>query len=276
MTNPNEDPASGPLSGKVAFVTGADRNLGKAMALSMLRSGASVVMSAMYGSYLQQVVEEAGAPDRILAIEGDISKDDDRRELLGQAIGRFGRIDILVNNAAVTPETFWPNFLIDGEPPQWTLDVDFYRMFLEIDCVAPHAFMLAVIPSMLERGWGRIVNLSTSFETMLRFWPYGSAKAAIEAQTAVLAKQLEGTGVTTNILSPGAFVKPGPIKLASGEVVVPDHGPAIMEAPIRWLASDASKQFNGKRIIASRWSGASESDLTNNKAIVPIGWPDLD
>ena len=276
MSNLNGEPSARPLTGKVALVTGADRNLGKSMALALLRDGASVILSAMYGSHLPEVVKESGASDRILAVEADISKDDDRRRLLDQATARFGGIDILVNNAAVTPETFWPNFLIDGEPPQWTLDVDFYRMFLEVDCVAPHAFMLAVIPNMLDRGWGRIVNLSTSFDTMLRFWPYGSAKAAIEAQTAVLAKQLEGSGVTANILTPGAFVKPGPIELPSGQIVTPDYGPAIMEEPIRWLASNASDQINGKRIIASRWTGAANPLAAESKAILPVGWTDLD
>src|SRR3546814_5749650 len=80
---------------------------------------------------------------------------------------------------------------------------------------------------MLEAGWGRIVNISTSVDTMLRFWPYGSAKAALDAQTAVLAVQLEGTGVTANILGPGTFVKPAPIVLDDGTVIRPDHGPEI-------------------------------------------------
>src|SRR3546814_1038200 len=65
----------------------------------------------------------------------------------------------------------------------WTLGVEFYRNFLEIDCVAPHAFIAAFVPGMLEAGWGRIVNISTSVDTMLRFWPYGSDKAALDAQT---------------------------------------------------------------------------------------------
>src|SRR3546814_18462349 len=90
----------------------------------------------------------------------------------------------LVNNAAVTPETFWPNFLTEGEPRQWTLGVEFYRNFLEIDCVAPHAFIAAFVPGMLEAGWGPIVNISTSVDTMQRFWPYGSAKAALALGTA--------------------------------------------------------------------------------------------
>src|SRR3546814_1909101 len=130
---------SSSLDGKVAFVSGADRNLGKAMATALLRDGANVVATAMYGSLLSQFVEECGAADRVLTLEGDISRDDDRQRLVQAAIDRFGHVDILVNNAAVTPETFWPNFLTEGETRQWTLGVEFYRHFLEIDCVAPHA-----------------------------------------------------------------------------------------------------------------------------------------
>ncbi|HKX77884.1 MAG TPA: SDR family oxidoreductase [Novosphingobium sp.] len=264
--------ASSNLAGKVAFVTGADRNLGKAMATALLHDGAKLVASAMYGSLLSQFVEECGAADRVLALEGDISRDDDRQRLVRAAIDRFGRVDILVNNAAVTPETFWPNFLTEGEPRQWTLGVDFYRNFLEIDCVAPHAFMAAFVPGMIESGWGRIVNISTSVDTMLRFWPYGSAKAALDAQTAVLATQLEGTGVTANILGPGAFVKPAPIHLEDGTVIQPDFGPEIMQAPVRWLASNQSAAINGMRLAAARWVPELPGDEQPAGAVSPIDW----
>src|SRR3546814_11149543 len=100
------------VDGKVAFFTGVDRNLGKAMGTAWLRDGANWVATAMYGSRLSQCVEECGAADRVLTLEGDISRDDDRQRLVQAAIDRFGHVDILVNNAAVTPETFWPNFQI--------------------------------------------------------------------------------------------------------------------------------------------------------------------
>src|SRR3546814_7924084 len=122
---------SSSLDGKVAFVTGADRNLGKAMATALLRDGANVVATAMYGSLLSQFVEECGAADRVLTLEGDISRDDDRQRLVQAAIGRFGHVDILVNNAADTPETFWPNLLTEGEPRQGKLGVECFRNFLE-------------------------------------------------------------------------------------------------------------------------------------------------
>ena len=273
MTPAQDNAAISPLPPeRVVLITGADRNLGKAMSLACLRAGARVVLTAMYGSHLQAVVEESKAADRALTIEGDLALERDRKEILRQAFDRFGRIDVLVNNAAVTPETYWPNWLVEGEPRQWTLSVEFYRSFLEIDSVAPHDFMAAVLPRMLERGWGRIINVSTSLGTMLRFWPYGSAKAALEAQTAVLAAQLEGSGVTANVLAPGGFVKPAPLRMPNGEIIRPDYGPAIMEAPIQWLASDDSNRVNGKRIIAARWNPSVEAAALEGDAIRPIGW----
>lgn len=242
------------------------------MATSLLREGAGVVATAMYGSQLSQFVEECGAADRVLALEGDIASHEDRQRIVQAALDRYGRVDILVNNAAVTPETFWPNFMTEGEPRQWTLSVDFYRTFLEIDCVAPHAFMSAFVPGMLEAGWGRIINISTSVDTMLRFWPYGSAKAALDAQTAVLATQLEGTGVTANILGPGAFVKPGPIVLDDGTVITPDYGPEIMQAPVLWLASRQSAEVSGMRVSAARWIAERPGDEQPTGAICPIDW----
>jgi NAD(P)-dependent dehydrogenase (short-subunit alcohol dehydrogenase family) len=270
--NRNTD-AVGGIRDRVALITGADRNLGKAMALSLLASGANVILSALSGEELKSVLEESGdAKSRGLAAPGDISKDDVREEIIRRGLEAFGKIDIVVNNAAVTPETFWPDWLVTGEPKQWTLSPDFYRMFLEVDAIAPHGFMAALAPGMMERGWGRIINVTTSLDTMLAFWPYGSAKAALEAQTAILAKQLAGSGVTANVLIPGGFTKPRPLNLSGGHVVRPHFAPDIMEAPIRWLASNASDDVNGRRILASRWKPGEDVEAARRAAIFPIAW----
>jgi 3-oxoacyl-[acyl-carrier protein] reductase len=256
---------------RVALVTGADRNLGRAMALSLLDAGLSVVLTALSKADLDAAVQEAGlSASRALTITADISREADRRMIVSESIARFGRVDVLVNNAAVTPETYWPDWLVTGEPKQWTLEPDFYRHFLEVDSIAPHAFVAAFVPAMIERGWGRVVNVTTSLDTMLRFWPYGSAKAALEAQTASLATQLAGTGVTANVLIPGGFSKPAELHLSGGHVVRPQFTPEIMAAPIRWLASGESNECSGKRILASRWN--DQVGEPNSSAIFPVAW----
>src|SRR3546814_4318785 len=88
----------------------------------------------------------------------------------------------------------------------------------------------------------------------------------------VLAVQLEGTGVTANILGPGTFVKPAPIVLDDGTVIRPDHGPAIMAAPIRWLASRPSSEVSGMRVSAASWVAALPGDDQPSGAICLIEW----
>lgn len=257
----------------VAIVTGADVNLGRAMATALLRSGAKVVLTSLSQEATERVIVDSAAPrENALAVAADLGDEAGRDAILSQTFERFGRVDMLVNNAAVTPETFWPDWLVTGEPRQWTLDADFYRRFLEIDCVAPHILMSAVIPGMVERGWGRIINVTTSLDTMLRFWPYGSAKAALEAQTAVLAEQLTGTGVSAVAMNPGGFTKAEPLSLKGGKTVTPQFTPDIMGPPICWLASSASDGITGKRIVAARWHDGETGEAAWRDAVMPIAW----
>src|SRR3546814_9576432 len=83
---------------------------------------------------------------------------------------------------------------------------------------------------------------------------------------------LEGTGVTANILGPGTFVKPAPIVLDDGTVIRPDHGPEIMAAPIRWLASRQSSEVSGMRVSAASWVAELPGDEQPSGAICPIDW----
>jgi len=261
------------LEDRVALVTGAGVNLGRAMALSLLGAGAKVCLTSLREDELAEVVAASGADAvRAHAIAADIGNSEGRARIVSEALDRFGHVDVLINNAAITPETFWPDWLATGEPRQWTLTDDFYRHFLEVNSVAPHAFIAALVPRMLERGWGRVVNVTTSLDTMLAFWPYGSAKAALEAQTASLAKQLEGSGVTANVLIPGGFTKPKPLHLTGGEVVMPAFQPQIMAAPVHWLASRDSDGVNARRILASRWSAELPWQRAWQTATFPIAW----
>lgn len=259
---------------RVALVTGADVNLGREMARALAAGGLRVVLTSLSEEALRSVLKEEGFDaTQAVAVQADLSSSDDRQRLVDTAIQAFGRIDVLVNNAALTPETLWPDWLVTGEPAPWEIDEALYRRFLEIDTVAPHALMRACMSGMLERRWGRIVNVTTSLSTMLKFWPYGSAKAALEAQTAVLSQRLAGTGVTANVLVPGGFTKPGPIHLPGGQIIEPQLRPRIMAAPIRWLASDASNSVSGRRILASRWDASRQGAEALESASFDVGWP---
>ena len=117
---------------------------------------------------------------------------------------RFGHIDILVNNAEIGPGTIRAD---SWQRPIkfWEITPDQWHRFVAVHTTAPLALANAVVPEMVREGWGRIVNVTTSLGTMLNAGSptYGPSKAALEALNAIMAKDLDGTGVTVNVLVPG-------------------------------------------------------------------------
>jgi len=110
---------------------------------------------------------------------------------------------------------------------------------------------------------------------MLRVLPYGAAKAALESLSAVWAKELEGSGITVNVLVPGGPTDTPLISDASGWPRDKMLRPEIMGAPIAWLMSDRSRNFNGRRITAARWDKTLPPDEAAERASRAIGWPEL-
>jgi len=120
-----------------------------------------------------------------------------------------------------------------------------------------------------------VVNNTTSFFTMLRTFPYGALKAALEAASAVWAAELDGSGVTVNVLVPGGPTDTAFIADGSGMDRATMLRPAVMGPPAAWLASSTSDGVTGKRIVAAFWDPAAAIDAAVAKAASPIGWPEL-
>ncbi len=248
------------LDGRVTLVTGGGRGLGKSMTMALLAAGGRVVITgAAVASDLQKTKAEAEAlygPDRILELTADVTKPADCTRAVAAAIEHFGRLDALINNAGrgmrvvtetfnVTPVKFW-----EIEPSDWGLIID-------INVNGVFNMTRAAMPHMLQNGFGRIVNISTSDQTMVRrgYAPYGPSKAALEAMSRCWAQEVEGTGITVNVLLPGGaaateLLPAGPNRRgADGNLLDPD----IMGAPAVWLVSDGSSIHSGERFIARLW-----------------------
>jgi NAD(P)-dependent dehydrogenase (short-subunit alcohol dehydrogenase family) len=137
--------------------------------------------------------------------------------------------------------------------------------------------MRAAVPYMVGQGWGRVVNVTTSFFTMLNegFAPYGPAKAALEAASAIWAKEFRDTGVTVNVLIPGGptdtRMVPASAPFARSEMIPP----AAMAPPACWLASPASDGVTGQRFVAGLWDPALPPEQAAAAAGAPIAWPEL-
>jgi NAD(P)-dependent dehydrogenase (short-subunit alcohol dehydrogenase family) len=149
---------------------------------------------------------EQGKGDDLFTIQTDLASDSAADEITKATRTRFGRIDILVNNAGIGPGAIrsdsWQRPL-----KFWEITPDQWRRFVAVHTTAPLAMANAVVPQMMRQGWGRIVNVTTSLGAMLGagFPTYGPSKAALEAFSAIMAKDLDGTGVTVNVLVPGGI-----------------------------------------------------------------------
>jgi NAD(P)-dependent dehydrogenase (short-subunit alcohol dehydrogenase family) len=250
------------LNGRVAIVTGAARGLGRAMAEGLARAGASVVFTDVDATALAATVRAfegaAGAAGAVAAIAGDITVKADCERLVAETVKRFGALHVLVNNAGKGPA------LLEASPRTkslkfWESDPAAWCEIIVTNVNGTFLMARSAAPAMVAAGWGRIVNVTTSLATMQRRRnsPYGVSKAAIEAETLIWAKDLDGTGVTVNSLIPGGAADTEFVHMASrkelaalGRALLP---PAVMVAPIVWLASPLSDGVTGARFVGKLW-----------------------
>lgn len=251
------------MAERVVLLTGAGRGLGRVMALALLRAGHRVFLTSTDEPSLRETARESGAGERAAFATADLAEERNLPGLVAAAEKRFGRIDILVNNAATpAPRSQQP----------LELQVGHLRRMFEINTLAPIRLAQLVAPGMIARGWGRLVFLSTSLDTMLApaYVAYGMTKAADEAFVAGLAASLGSSGVTANVLLPG-----GRSATRMGDPTGMEKGllPAeIMGPPMVWLASDSSDGVSGRRFIAARWNANLSGGQAAQAASAPAAW----
>jgi NAD(P)-dependent dehydrogenase (short-subunit alcohol dehydrogenase family) len=263
--------------GRVVLLTGAAGGIGAVMTEALLADGHCVAAIDRNAQALDRLAASGAvcaAEARFAAIAADLAVEAECLRAVEAAHGRFGRIEAVINNAGIGMSSI----RADAEARHPTIEEltpETWDGFFAIFVRAPATITRAALPSMKQRGFGRIVNNTTSYRTMLRVLPYGAAKAAFEAMSAVWAKELDGSGVTVNVLVPGGPTDTPLIAPESGWVREKMLRPQIMGPPVRWLLSDASNGTTGQRITAARWDPALPADDAARRASRPIGWPEL-
>src|ERR1700719_3561183 len=255
------------MQDKVALVTGGLRGLGPAMTLGLAASGYRV---AAVGHILNDIadIEDMAASLKLRAVNlplaADLREPNDCDEVIGKTLARFGSVDILVNNAGLTFTYIDPPRFRRGTPQNfWQVSDEIVGNVIATNFLAADRMARRVAPAMLEAGWGRIINVTTKLDTMNRLGthPYGASKAALEMATEVWAKDAEGSGLTVNIVNPGAGANtPGmavEMRAASREgrvsrLVEPDE----MVPPMLFVASREADAVNGWRFDANLWNPA--------------------
>jgi len=251
------------LDGRAIIVTGASRGMGREMADALLEAGARVAVLSPEADELAATAADLGAAhgaDRVIALVSDITDYDACARGVAETIAAFGGLDGLINHAGIGPLHVAPEISQAEHVNFWIADPDRWARLIEVNMIGTYFMTRAAAPAMIERGWGRIINVTTSLPNYSRLhWsPYGCSKAGIESESLIFAQDLEGTGVTCNAYFPGGAVRTAfvPIKMHDNPRLLDAD---IMRPPIIWLMSEQSDNHNGKRFNARYWDTAAET-----------------
>jgi citronellol/citronellal dehydrogenase len=246
----------GHLDGKVAVVTGASRGIGAAIAEALAADGASVVVTArstddargkLAGTVDETVTSIRNSGGTAIAVAADLTESDDRTRIFETATDHFGRVDILVNNAAVT-------FFTAAS----ALSLERAQLMLDVQVLAPLHLSQLVLPGMRDRGEGWILNISSLEARSPQIPPnrftakgsttgYGLCKSALERLTSGLAAEVYGDGISVTALRPGGIV-PTPGLVFHGVMKEDDpaaEDPRLMARAAVRLCSAPPAEYSG-------------------------------
>jgi NAD(P)-dependent dehydrogenase (short-subunit alcohol dehydrogenase family) len=245
------------LAGKVAIVTGSSRGIGKDIALAFAAEGADIVVAArsesqpdprLPGTIYQTAQEVQALGRRALAVKTDVTDEEQIAAMVRRSLDAFGRVDILVNNAAVLV----PRGILD-------LPTRHFDLHYRVNLKGPILCIRAVLPTMLQQGQGWIINISSNAAIFpgpgpytdvrpVRALMYAATKAALERLTQGLAVEYQGQGISANVLSPVGRVRtPGNVfgMTPPGGTPEPFEKAEAMGKAAVFIASQPPQSFTG-------------------------------
>ncbi len=266
---------------RVALVTGGLRGLGRAMALGLAREGHPVLAVGHIAEDVPEI-ERASAqlPGRLQPLVADLREAGECDRVVAAARERFGRVDILVNCAGLTFTYIDPpRFRRPSIQRFYEVGDEIIDNVVAVNLIAADRLSRRVAPAMVERGWGRIINVTTKLDTMNRegTHPYGATKAALEMATEVWAKEIEGTGVTINIVNPGAGANTPGMADEMREMSRDGRAPRLVEPdemvpPLLYVVSREADRVNGYRFDANAWDPTLPPAEAAGRAGRPAGF----
>ena len=236
MADPSQD-----FANRVAILTGAARGLGRAAAERLHARGASVAIVVRDAARGERVAREIG--ERALSVPADVASPGSAEAIVRRTLDRFGRVDILVNNAALPLTTRFADITAD----EW-------RRAIEVNLTAPFLLMQAVLPTMKAQRYGRIVNISSTAGRMVSTLGgahYTASKTGLLGLTRAAAKELGAHGITVNAICPGMIDTELTRESASTELLdrlakgfpVPRLGTALEVADLICFAASESAGY---------------------------------
>jgi NAD(P)-dependent dehydrogenase (short-subunit alcohol dehydrogenase family) len=249
---------AGPLADRVAVVTGGGHGIGRAYARRLAEDGAAVVVAEIDADAGKQTAEQiVDAGGRALAVATDVSDAGSLAAMVDAATAEFGRIDILVNNAAIFASIPISRSLFDEiDPAEWEL-------VLRVNLTGTWLACRAVVPVMRRAGYGKIINISsdTAFKGVRGRAHYVATKAGVVGLTRVLAHELGADGIRVNCLAPGSTLSEESVddelletkRLKAQAQALPDVlTPEDMVGTLCFLASPASDSVTGQTLLVNK------------------------
>jgi 3-oxoacyl-[acyl-carrier protein] reductase len=246
------------------------------MTLGLANAGATVAGLDINLEAAKTTAAAGAGSGTIVPLSCDITRVAEADRAVSATIQQLGGLHVLINCAGLGMPTlrrdYWVNRLYF-----WQADPDAWQRLMDVNVRGAFLMARAAAPHLIEQKWGRVVNVTTSMNTMIRGgnMPYGQSKASLEAASAAWADDFAGSGVTCNVLVPGG---------AADTPMVPNESPyerdklvkpEVMIAPACWLASKESDGYNSMRFIGRNWN-PDASDKDNIKAAgAPAAWPGL-
>ena len=240
------------LDDKVALVTGSARGLGWEIIQAFAQEGATVTLCDLSQADVDGAAARLGLPaEKILAVEADVSVERDVVNLFGTIKQKFGRIDVVVNNAGFAWPRGGPVNLEIAETP-----LDIWLKVLDTNLNGTFLCSKEALKIMRPQGGGSIVNISSpqGKRGKLLRGPYSAAKFGVEGLTQVLALENDAYNIKVNCLDPGGIVATEAIKQIPGNRGVRMLSPEIVRACAVHLASDESRGTTGHSIVATDWN----------------------
>ncbi len=188
------------LQNRPVLISGAAGDIGQGIARAFLREGAVVILHGLTPAQIEPVADKLSASGKVYTVTGDLASDESVRRVAEQACDCIGRVEILINNAAIYTHGSW----LDDKPE------DMVKLY-DVNVVGAARLIQQLVPQMRERHWGRIIQLASgdATEPLAFMSAYAATKAALVNMTVGLAKSLANTGITVNTVSPGIIATDG-------------------------------------------------------------------
>ena len=264
------------FSQRSGVVTGGAQGIGRAVVERLMAGGAAIAIWDRDKPLAEKTAKELASRGKVIAVGVDVTDFPSVERARDETLKAFGKIDILVNNAGIGQGSLRAD---NWQRPIrfWEVTADEWRRFVAVHTTAPLLLAQAVAPDMMEAKWGRIVNVTTSLGTMIRAGSptYGPSKAALEAFSAIMAKDLEGSGVTVNVLVPGGVTNTDMVPQESGFDRQQMIQPESMAPPLVWLVSEAASGVSGRRFLAVHWDAALPPAQAAENSGAPIAWTSI-